>query len=467
MVSDEKGLPAEFNPATGKNIKWIANLGDQSYSTPIVANGHVLIGTNNERPRDVKHQGDRGVFMCFNERDGSLAWQLVVPKLEDDPYLDWPKVGMASAATVEGDRVYLLSNRGEVLCLDLKGMSDGNDGPYRDEAKHMAPRGSAPIMPGPSDADIIWACDLVKEAGIHTHDQVEGSVLIDGDLLYVNSCNGVDNTHRVIRSPDAPTLVVLDKRTGKIVARDGEHIGPNIFHCAWSSPSLGVVNGRKLIFFGGPDGYCYAFDALAGVPTDGPIATLKTVWKFDADPTRPPGDVHQYLGNYQHSPAEILGMPVFHENRVYVASGGDVWWGKRKGWLKCLDATQTGVVTKTAQVWSYELSKETCCTPAVYEGLVFATDCGGVVHCVDAMTGKPYWTYKLGGEIWASPLVADGKVYVGSRRGTFAILAANKEQHVLSTVELGDAVSATATAANGVLYFATMTHLFAVQQQGG
>ena len=121
MVSDEKGLPSEFNPATGKNIKWIANLGDQSYSTPVVANGNVLIGTNNQRPRDVKHQGDRGVFMCFNERDGSLAWQLVVPKLEDDPYLDWPKVGMASAATVEGDRVYLLTNRGEVVCLDDAG----------------------------------------------------------------------------------------------------------------------------------------------------------------------------------------------------------------------------------------------------------------------------------------------------------------------------------------------------------
>ena len=42
-----------------------------------------------------------------------------------------------------------------------------------------------------SGADIIWVCDLVKEAGVHIHDQVEGSVLIDGDLLYVNSCNGV------------------------------------------------------------------------------------------------------------------------------------------------------------------------------------------------------------------------------------------------------------------------------------
>ena len=55
------------------------------------------------------------------------------------------------------------------------------------------------------------------------------------DLLYVNSCNGVDNTHRKIRSPDAPSLVVLDKRTGRLVARDDRRIGPNIFHCTWCS----------------------------------------------------------------------------------------------------------------------------------------------------------------------------------------------------------------------------------------
>ena len=239
MVSNETGLPDSFDPKSGKNIAWVADVGDQSYATPIVAGGKVLIGTNNERPRDPRHQGDRGVLMCFDAAAGHFLWQLVVPKMEDDPYLDWPKVGMASAPTVEGNRVYLLTNRGEVVCLDLNGMADGNEGPFRDEGPHMTPRGAALIPPGATDADIIWICDLVKEAGVHIHDQVEGSVLIDGDLLYVNSCNGVDNTHRVIRSPNAPSLAVLDKRTGKIVAKDGEHIGPNVFHCTWSLPVAG------------------------------------------------------------------------------------------------------------------------------------------------------------------------------------------------------------------------------------
>ncbi len=119
MVSDETGLPDSFDPQTGRNVKWSVPLGTQSYGTPVVAGGKVLIGTNNGNPRDPRHQGDRGVLLCLNEADGSLAWQLVVPKLEGDIYLDWPESGICSPPTVEGDRVYLVTNRAEVVSLDL------------------------------------------------------------------------------------------------------------------------------------------------------------------------------------------------------------------------------------------------------------------------------------------------------------------------------------------------------------
>jgi outer membrane protein assembly factor BamB len=472
QVSPETGLPDTFDVEKGLNVKWVAPLGDQSYCTPIVADGRVYIGTNNERPRDDKHRGDRAVLMCFDERDGHLLWQLVVPKLSadlDDPYLDWPKVGHSSEPTVEGDRVYTLTNRGEVVCLDARGFANGNDGPYKDEAKHMAPRGQPPVEPGPTDADIVWICDLRAEAGIRTHDQVHGSILIDGDLLYVNSCNGVDSTHRKIQTPDAPSLVVIDKRTGRLVARDRLGLGPRTFHCTWSSPSLGVVNGKRLIFFGGPDGVCYAFEALAGVPADGQVMTLKEVWRFDCDPDAPKGngDVHVYVSNRREGPSEIMGMPVFVDGRVYVVAGGDLWWGKRRSALKCIDAAGSGDITRTGQVWSYAMPRESCSTPAVYNGLIFTADCGGVIHCVDRATGKGLWSHKADGDVWGSPLVADGKVYVGTRRAEFVVLAAAREKKVIGSVQLGvgELVNGTVTAANGVLYVPTMTRLLALQKQ--
>ncbi|MBE0534135.1 MAG: PQQ-binding-like beta-propeller repeat protein, partial [Phycisphaerae bacterium] len=318
MVSAEKGLPTAFDPETGENVKWVVDLGSETHATPIVAGGRVFIGTNNGRPRDPKHRGDRGVLFCLDEKDGSLLWQWVVPKLTGDPYLDWPRGGICSPVTVDGDRVYAMSNRGEVVCLDVHGMGNGNDGPFKDEGRHMSPAGDPPLEVGPLDADILWVFDVHAEVGSYPHDAAFSSILIDGPFVYLNTNNGVDNTHRRNRAPDAPSLIVLEKATGRLVAVDDEKIGGKVFHCTWSSPAIGEVNGRRLIFFGGGDGVMYAFEALKAVPPAGKVETLKRVWRFDCDPTAPKENIHEYKNNRKVSPSGIKSMPVFHEGRVYV-----------------------------------------------------------------------------------------------------------------------------------------------------
>ncbi|MBI4660355.1 MAG: PQQ-binding-like beta-propeller repeat protein [Verrucomicrobia bacterium] len=493
MISDERGLPDSFDPKAGRNIKWTAQLGTEAHSTPVVAGGRVFIGTNNGEPRDPKHKGDRGVLMCFDERDGRLLWQLVAPKREEDPYHDWPNSGMSSPATVEGDRVYIVSNRGEVVCLDVHGLGNGNDGPFREEGAHMARPGTPPMEPGPLDADIIWLFNLTTGAGIWSHDAAHSSILIYGDHLYLNTGTGVDNTHRRIRTPDAPSLVVLDKYTGRLLARENERNASRIFHCTWAAPSLGIVNGRPLVFFACGDGIVYAYETISGSSrreeahdskseirsqkseiepivrtsaartTDGGVSSLSKAWWFDFDPAAPKENVHRYNSNRQEGPSNFYGMPVFHKGRIYAAGGGDLFWGKNEAWLKCIDATQTGDITRSGQVWTYPLVKHTVSTPAIHNGLVFIADVGRTVHCVDAETGKANWTHELKGDIWASPLVADGKVYIGTRRGDFWAFAAAKVKQILSTVELGSPISATATAANGVLYVATMSRLYGIQ----
>jgi outer membrane protein assembly factor BamB len=477
MISSERSLPDAFAPKSGRNIKWSAKLGTETHSTPVVSGGRVYIGTNNGEPHDPKHQGDRGVLLCLDERDGRLLWQLVVPKREEDPYHDWPRCGISSPATVEGERVYLVDNRGVVLCLDARGLANGNDGPFQDEGAYMTPRGTnAPprsLQPGPLDADILWAFNLTTGAGIWSHDAAHSSILIHGEHLYLNSGTGVDNTHKRIRTPDAPSLVVLDKRTGRLLARDDEAIAPDIFHCTWSAPSLGEVNGQELIFFAAGNGVIYAFEPLASRNTqhatrkDQSLLTsaatkLKKVWQFDFDPAAPKKDIHRYSTNRREGPSNIYGMPVFHANRIYVAGGGDLFWGKNEAWLKCIDATGRGDITTNGLVWSYPLEKHVLSTPAIHDGLVYIADCGRRFHCLEAATGQPLWTHDIKGEVWASPLVADGKVYLGTRSGQFLVFAAGREKRLLSDLELGAPVSATVTAANGTLYVATMTHLYAV-----
>jgi outer membrane protein assembly factor BamB len=468
MVSPEVGLPDGFDPHTGRNIKWSVPLGTQCYATPVISGGKVLIGTNNSAPRDPRHQGDRGVLFCLNEADGSLAWQLVVPKLVEDIYLDWPEVGMCSPPTVEGDRVYTLTNRDEVVCLDLHGMANGNDGPYRDEGRHMAPPEQPPMAVGPTDADILWLLDLRSAAGVHPHDSTHCSILLDGPSLYVNTSNGLNNKHSAVAEPKAPSLVVVDKATGRLLAREREGIGRRTVHGTWASPALGEVGGRRLVFFGGGDGACYAFDTLshaqAAVSSNNEIESLRCVWRFDCDPTAPKENVQRYMGNRRESASNIKAMPMFYDGRVYVTVGGDIWWGKNQAWVQCIDASRTGDITHTGLVWSCPVDRHCCSTPSIHDGLLYVADCGGKVRCLDAKTGHPYWVHDARGEIWTSTLVADGKVYIGTRNGDFWVLAAGKQKRVLSSIRLDDPVVSSVVAANGTLYVGTMTRLYALQK---
>ena len=84
MVSGETGLVEDFDIETGRNVKWVVTLGSETWATPTVAQGRVFLGTNNDPPRDPRHKGDRSLLLCLDEKDGSLLWQLVVPKLGPD-----------------------------------------------------------------------------------------------------------------------------------------------------------------------------------------------------------------------------------------------------------------------------------------------------------------------------------------------------------------------------------------------
>lgn len=455
LVSDETHLPSTFDPETKHNVKWVVDLGTQAHSTPVIAGGHIFVGTNNKSPRDPKHDGDRGIFLCLDEKDGHLLWQLVVPKLEDDKYLDWPDMGMCSDATVEGDRVYLVTNRAEVVCLDVHGMANGNDG-WRGEGAHMTPRGAPALSPGPLDADILWLLDMKETCGVYPHDGAHSSILVHGDHLYLNTGTGVDNTHRLIRRPDAPSLIVVDKATGKYLARDDEHISPNIFHATWSSPSYDIIDGRPTVFFCGGNGITYAFDPIEQPAPSGELLKLTKRWQYDLDPTAPKTQVHRYTENRQEGPSNIYGMPVLADGKLFIAGGGDVFWGKTQSWMKCIDP-RTG-----KEIWSHPLGKHTLTTAAVGDGLVYATDTDGILHCLDEKTGDPIWTHEMNGPFWASPMIADGKIYTGTRKGNFAILTAGRKKEVLCNLELKAPISATPVIANGTVYVTTMKQLWAL-----
>ena len=492
MVSAERGLSDTFDAGTrnkaggidlppGSHVKWVARLGNQSYGSPIVAGGRVFVGTNNDVPRDPRLTGDRGVLMCFDEKTGEFLWQLCLPKLTKIKWSDWHYIGITSPPTVEGDRAYLVSNRGEVMCLDVRGMAGGNRGPFIDEGRLMADEGQPPLVPGPKSADILWLYDMPARLGVTPHNGSNCSILLRGDLLYVCTDQGVEWTHSFVPHPEAPSVIVLDKKTGKLVARDDFGIGPDITHGQWSSLALGQIGPRTLLCYGGGNGVLYAFEALGpdrGPKGDSPIfapqklgqspahsgpALLRNVWRFHGHPAAqtgpPPPPDHQH----DSTTYEVTASPVFYKNRVYVAFTQEPFHGMKLGHLACIDATLAGDITRGGQVWSYGQLGASVSTVAVADGLVYAADFAGKLHCFDADTGKQYWVHEAGGPVWGSPLVADGKVYLGSGgKQTLWVLAAGRELKIVGRVRVHDAIYTTPTAANGVLYVATNKHLYAV-----
>ncbi|MFT5408513.1 MAG: outer membrane protein assembly factor BamB, partial [Verrucomicrobiales bacterium] len=349
----------DIDPATTRGVKWIAKIGSQSYGTPTISNGKILVGTNNESPRDPKHEGDRGILMCLNEADGSLLWQLVVPKLGAGKVSDWEFLGICSAAAIDGDRAYIVTNRGEVVCLDMNGMANGNDG-TQDEGKQMAGPGKPPVEVGKLDADVIWSYDMRSELGVFPHNITSSSPLVAGGKLFVTTSNGVDWSHTNIPAPQAPALIALDLKTGELLGEEGSGISQNIMHCNWSSPAYAEVDGKGVVIFAAGDGFCYAFDPDPKEDEEG-FLVFPELWKFDCNlPSYRIGEDGEPIKYATFDGAsECIATPVIDDGKVYISIGQDPEHGEGVGRLSAIN------VADGTLVWEYNDIERSLSTASV------------------------------------------------------------------------------------------------------
>ena len=432
MVSDMTGLPAEWDVKAGTNIRWVADLGSQSYGNPVVSDGMVFIGTNNELLRDPEQTGDRGVLMAFRESDGEFLWQQAHRKLESGRANDWPFQGIASSPLVEDGRLYYVSNRGVVLCVDVQGFRDNeNDGPFTDEE-----------LTSQFDADVIWAFDMMEEVGAYPHNLSNSSPVLWGDLIYVSTSNGQDESHVNIPSPRAPAIIAIDKATGELVWEDNS-VEDRILHGQWSTPTVGMIGGVLQVVSAQGDGWVRGYEAETG----------DTLWEFDSNPKD---------SVWPRTRNELISTPVIFEDRVYIANGQDPEHGEGVGHLYAIDATLRGDITETGAIWHFEEIRRSISTVAIADGLLYIADFSGYFHCLDAETGELYWTHDLFAAVWASPLVADGKVYIGDEDGDVIVMAHGREPEVLAEVNMGSAVYGTVVPAHGTLFLNNRSQLFAI-----
>src|SRR5438552_6566382 len=204
----EHNVPTEWSIEEGaqKNVKWVADLGSKAYGGPIIADGKIFMGTNNQKPRNPAIKGDKGIVMCFDEASGKFLWQAVHDKLPAGRVNDWPEEGICSSAFVEGNRLYYVNNRCELVCADTNGFLDGKNDGAQDEK-----------YTDPLSADFIWRLDMIKKFDVFPHNLSTSSPLIVGDLIFLVTSNGVDEGHINIPQPKAPSFICANKKAGELV----------------------------------------------------------------------------------------------------------------------------------------------------------------------------------------------------------------------------------------------------------
>jgi outer membrane protein assembly factor BamB len=359
------------------------------------------------------------------------------------------------------------------------------------------------------DADVVWIFNMMTELGTSQHNMASCSVTSYGDLLFVNTSNGLDATHINLPSPKAPSFVCLDKNTGEVYWTD-DVPGTNILHGQWSSPAVAEIDGVPQVLFAGGDGWLYSYAADRG--TEG---NPNVLWKFDCNPK----ETKWILGG-EGTRNTLIATPVIYDGLVYIAVGQDPEHGEGVGHLWCIDPTKRGDISaqlamrvedgkrvpiphkriqavepekgdvavdnpNSGVVWHYSMFDQdgdgeidfeeemhrSCGTVAIKDNVLYVSDFSGMLHCLDAK-GKPdgqpivHFTYDMFAQSWGSPLIADGHVYIGDEDGDVAIFEFGPENtEPIEEVNMGTSVYSTPVAAHGTIFISTKDKLFAIAKE--
>jgi outer membrane protein assembly factor BamB len=440
-VSLERDPPVDWDVETGRNIRWKARVGSIAFADPVVADGMVWIGSNNWRPWHTSTTNEAATLLGFRERDGFPLCEHVMPPLQG-PMHRLLALGLNCSPLVEGESLWFVSVRGEVVAWDL-----------------------GPLHRGQGPPEERWKRDLIEEFDVYPRMALmaDGKLCSIGasyrDRIFVVTANGAGPEWppgSPMPAPEAPSLICFHKDTGEVLWTDRSP-GTNVIAGQWGSPLVAEIKGRGQVITPQGDGWVRSFDAETGM----------LLWKFDIN--------SKSLERPDHR-NHFLNTPVLYENRIYIGGGRDLEQGDGPGRLWCIDPTKEGDVSldletapgqgspnpNSGAVWHYDGLGRTRSNVAIRNGLVIAAGYDGTVHCLDAATGRLWWKLDTRGRLFASPLIVDDTVYVANEDSVVHVLALERELRVLARHEMNQALYASPVFANGTLYLATQEFLYAI-----
>ena len=223
-------------------------------------------------------------------------------------------------------------------------------------------------------------------------------------------------------------LVALDKNTGRELWRTPRPPG-----ATWSSPLIVTVAGRKQVLVA-------ATKFVAGYD----LENGKLIWQTTG------------LGS------NVIPMPVVADGVAFAMSG------HQSPNLLAIRLGREGELTGTGAIlWQNQRGNSYTPSPVLFEGKLYLLTDNGTVSCLDAKTGKPFYSQMRLPKSYsfkASPVAANGKLYLSTEDGDVVVLRMGEKFEVLATNSLADQVFiATPAIMDGAIYLRGQNTLFCVR----
>lgn len=190
LISKEAPLLKTI-PPDGPKLVWELETGT-GYSSPVIADGRMFY---------VHRWENEEVVLALDPESGERIWRFAYPTTFSDRY--GYNNGPRASAAADGDRVYTYGAQGKLHCLRA------------------------------SDGKVLWKRDLAAEYKVpQDFFGTATTPLVEGEKLIVN-----------VGAPGGPTVVALDKMSGKTLWGAGEEWGPS-----YASPVAADAHGKRRVF---------------------------------------------------------------------------------------------------------------------------------------------------------------------------------------------------------------------------
>lgn len=353
-VSPETKLLHKF-PGGGPAKVWEMKKGT-GYSSPSISGGRLVF---------LHRVGNREIVECLKADTGERFWQHAYPTDYEDRY--GYNNGPRASPVIDGDRVYTIGAQGKLFCLRL------------------------------ATGQVMWARDLLAEFKVpQDFFGVAGTPLLEGDALIFN-----------VGAPGGPTVIAIDKNTGKLLWGTGKEWG-----ASYASPMPGVVQGQRRVF------------VLAGGESNPPTGGLLVI-----DPKIGAVDF-TFPWRSKSYESVNASCPIVLGNNVFISASY-----KTGGAMLEIQPGMKHKVAWTTPEFGLHFN-----TPIHKDGFLYGYDGrnepDASLAAVDAKTGKVAWRETPGWEETISVQGQERRQFLGMYRGTLL----QTDGQFLSLGELGHLV---------------------------